>query len=149
MRIQGWWEKLGMIRCRPSSIYSWSIEPLSLLHSKLEFEWVTLKSMICRSVTRLNLVPCIYLFWETDYIHHCQINWCHQVSEYVAHDEDNFTLNCTSFSLFTNYKQSFCDYWRFEFQIPHSNPSTTPIFVKFTYSEKATKYSFFFKFNFN
>ena len=24
--------------CMPSSIYSWSIEPLSLLHSKLEFE---------------------------------------------------------------------------------------------------------------
>ena len=23
--------------------------------------------MICRSVTRLNLVTCIYLFWETDY----------------------------------------------------------------------------------
>ena len=27
----------------PSSIYSWSIQPLFLLHSKYEFEWVTLE----------------------------------------------------------------------------------------------------------
>ena len=51
----------------PSSIYSWSIQPLSVLHSGLKCECVTLESMICRSVTRLNLVTCIFLFWETDY----------------------------------------------------------------------------------
>ena len=58
----------------PSYIYSWSIEPLSLLHSKLKFEWVTLESMIWRSVTRLNLVTCIYLFLETDYNQPLKIN---------------------------------------------------------------------------
>ena len=57
-----------------SRVYSWSIEPLSLLHSKLKFEWVTLESMICRSVTKLNLVTYIYLFWETDYNQPFQIN---------------------------------------------------------------------------
>ena len=51
----------------PSSIYSWSIQPLCVLHSGLKCECVTLESMICRSVTRLNLVTCIFLFWETDY----------------------------------------------------------------------------------
>ena len=63
-----------MNRYVPSSIYSWSIEPLSLLHSKLKFERVTLESMICRSVTQLNLVTYIYLFWETDYNQPFQIN---------------------------------------------------------------------------
>ena len=57
----------------PSSIYSWSIQPLFLLHSKYEFEWVTLESMICRSVTKLNFVTYIYLFWETDYVQSFQI----------------------------------------------------------------------------
>ena len=57
----------------PSSIYSWSIEPLSFLHSKLRFEWVTLESMICRSVTKLNFITYIYLFWETDYVQSFQI----------------------------------------------------------------------------
>ena len=34
----------------------------------------TLESTICRSVTRLNLATCIYLFWETDYNQPFQIN---------------------------------------------------------------------------
>ena len=62
------------IRWSPSSIYSWSIQPLYLLHSKYKFEWVTLESMICRLVTRLNFVTCIYLFWETDYNQPFQTN---------------------------------------------------------------------------
>ena len=33
--------------------------------------------MIFRSVTRLNLVTCIYLFWETDYNQPFQINQYH------------------------------------------------------------------------
>ena len=41
--------------------------------------------MICRTVTRLNLVTCTYLFWETDYNQPFQINLCHQLSEYVVH----------------------------------------------------------------
>ena len=68
----------------PSSIYSWSIQPLSVLHSGLKCECVTLESMICRSVTRLNLVTCIYLFLETDYSQPFHINQCHQLSEYLA-----------------------------------------------------------------
>ena len=58
----------------PSSIYSWSIQPLYVLHSQYKCEWVTLESMICRSVTQLNLVTYIYLFWDTDYNQPFQIN---------------------------------------------------------------------------
>ena len=52
----------------------------------------TLESTICRSVTRLNLVPCIYLFWETDYDQPCQIDWCHQFSVINKSSFPNFFI---------------------------------------------------------
>jgi hypothetical protein len=38
---------------------------------------------VCRSVTKLNLVTYIYLFWETVFSN----NWCHKFFEYLAHDK--------------------------------------------------------------
>ena len=128
----------------PSSIYSWSIQPLFLLHSKYEFEWVTLESMICRSVTKLNLVTYIFFVLGNRLCSVLSNNWCHKFSEYLAHDK--IILPCILLPFpFSLMKSSLCYMYFFSCDYFVSDIRDVSIFLTVW---KRTKALFFLKIQF-
>ena len=128
----------------PSSIYSWSIQPLYLLHSKYKFEWVTLESMICRSVTKLNLVSYIFFVLGNRLCSILSNNWCHKFSECLAHDK--IILPCILLPFpFSLMKSSLCYMCFFSYDYFVSDIRDVSIFLTVW---KRTKALFFLKIQF-